>query len=108
FLLATFGSTINQLPMATALARRAAVLTRLSTSTSSPASLVPRRGFADHHGPQKFNVWDAPKDPGNWKEEQFVIVSLTGWGLAFYGAYKFFTGGKKSEDKKLVVEAAKA
>lgn len=29
---------------------------------------------------------------------QFVIVSLTGWGLLFYSGYKFFTKGKS--DKK--------
>lgn len=28
---------------------------------------------------------------------QFVIVSLTGWGLTFYGGYKLFSGGKKEE-----------
>ena len=28
---------------------------------------------------------------------QFVIVSLTGWGLLFYGGYKLFT---KVKDKK--------
>lgn len=29
---------------------------------------------------------------------QFVIVSLTGWGLLFTAGYKFFTGGKKSRE----------
>jgi hypothetical protein len=28
---------------------------------------------------------------------QFVIVSLTGWGVAIYGGYKIFAGGKKEE-----------
>jgi hypothetical protein len=33
---------------------------------------------------------------------QFVIVSLSGWGLAFYGGYKFFTGGKGKEEEVLL------
>lgn len=32
---------------------------------------------------------------------QFVIVTLTGWGLAFFGAYKFFTGGKKDTKEEV-------
>ncbi|EEF28670.1 conserved hypothetical protein [Ricinus communis] len=32
-------------------------------------------------------------------EEEFVIISLTGWGLLFYGGYKFFTGGKKDKEE---------
>ncbi|KAL3848895.1 hypothetical protein ACJIZ3_010777 [Penstemon smallii] len=90
--------------MAASLVRRAANLTRLASSSPS-ASLVPRRGFAgaaDHHGPPKVNVWEQPTNPGNWKEEQFVIVSLSGWGLLFFSGYKFFTKGKKNEEEKLV------
>lgn len=34
----------------------------------------------------------------NFCRLQFVIISATGWGLLFYGGYKFFTGEKK--DKK--------
>lgn len=30
---------------------------------------------------------------------QFVIVSLSGWGLVIFGAYKFFTGGKKDKEE---------
>ncbi|CAK9158920.1 unnamed protein product [Ilex paraguariensis] len=30
---------------------------------------------------------------------QFVIVSLSGWGLLFFGGYKFFTGGKKNTEE---------
>lgn len=38
---------------------------------------------------------------------QFVIVSLSGWGLLFFGAYKFFTkGGKKEEVLGLVIISA--
>lgn len=32
---------------------------------------------------------------------QFVIVSLSGWGLLFYGGYKFFTGGKKDKNEEV-------
>ncbi|KAL5547996.1 hypothetical protein UlMin_003227 [Ulmus minor] len=86
--------------------RQAANLARLSTpkstSTAQAASLVHRRGLAgggDHHGPPKVNFWQDPLSPSKWKEEHFVIVSLTGWGLLIYGGYKFFTKGKK-EDKQ--------
>ncbi|XP_057508154.1 uncharacterized protein LOC130791058 [Actinidia eriantha] len=80
-------------------ARQAATASRLSSS------LVPRRGLAgaaDHHGPPKVNCWKDPMSPSQWKEEHFVIVSLSGWGLLFFGGYKFFTGGKKNKDEKLV------
>ena len=30
---------------------------------------------------------------------QFVIVSLSGWGLLFFGGYKFFTRGKKDKEE---------
>ncbi|XP_057527270.1 60S ribosomal protein L11-2-like [Amaranthus tricolor] len=43
-------------------------------------------------------------NPGSWKEEQFVIVSLSGWGLLIFGGYKFFAGGKdkkEAPEKKL-------
>lgn len=33
---------------------------------------------------------------------QFVIVSLTGWGLLIYGSYKFFTGGKKDKQEEVL------
>ncbi|GMN57173.1 hypothetical protein TIFTF001_026289 [Ficus carica] len=34
----------------------------------------------------------------DWGSVEFVIVSASGWGLLFFGAYKFFTkGGKKEE-----------
>ncbi|XP_011085366.1 uncharacterized protein LOC105167377 [Sesamum indicum] len=101
--------------MATSLAamtaRRAANLARLTSSTSSGArasSLIPRRGLAgaaDHHGPPKVNCWQDPMSPSKWKEEHFVIVSLSGWGLVIFGGYKFFTGGKKDKEEKLL-EAA--
>ncbi|KAK8698636.1 hypothetical protein V6N13_114747 [Hibiscus sabdariffa] len=89
--------------MATLLAaagRRAAILAR-TPPPSQPASLIPRRGLAgaaDHHGPPKVNCWQDPMSPSKWKEEHFVIVSLSGWGLLFYSGYKFFTKGKKEEN----------
>ncbi|KAL7611045.1 uncharacterized protein LOC111914508 [Lactuca sativa] len=86
-------------------ARQAANLLRLSTprSASQAASLIQRRGLAgaaDHHGPAKVDFWKDPMSPSRWKEEHFVIVSLSGWGLLIYGGYKMFSGGKK--DEKLV------
>ncbi|EPS70518.1 hypothetical protein M569_04257 [Genlisea aurea] len=85
-------------------------LTRVSAARSSITSgaLLQRRGLAsggDHHGPAKVDIWKDPTHPGNWKEEQFVVLSLSGWGLLFYGGYKLFTGGKKA-DKKEEQEAA--
>ncbi|XP_010526519.1 PREDICTED: uncharacterized protein LOC104804064 [Tarenaya hassleriana] len=56
-------------------------------------------GAADHHGPPKVNFWQEPMNPAQWKEEHFVLISLSGWGLLFYGGYKFFTGGKGSNNK---------
>ncbi|PWA63102.1 hypothetical protein CTI12_AA357150 [Artemisia annua] len=64
------------------------------------ASLIQRRGLAgaaDHHGPAKVDFWKDPMSPSKWKEEHFVIVSLAGWGLAIFGGYKAFSGGKKEE-----------
>ncbi|KAJ8561113.1 hypothetical protein K7X08_027303 [Anisodus acutangulus] len=87
--------------MATSLtmaARRATTFTRFP---SSATSLIQRRGLAgsaDHHGPPKVNCWKEPMNPAQWKEEHFVIVSLSGWGLLFYGGYKLFTGGKNKEE----------
>ncbi|XP_015896395.3 uncharacterized protein LOC107430112 isoform X1 [Ziziphus jujuba] len=88
-------------------ARQAANLLRLSSpksaSTAQAASLVHRRGLAgggDHHGPPKVNFWQDPLNPSKWKEEHFVIVSLTGWGLLLYGGYKYFTKGKKDNEEE--------
>ncbi|GAV85364.1 hypothetical protein CFOL_v3_28802, partial [Cephalotus follicularis] len=72
---------------------------------SSCRFLVHRRGLAgggDHHGSAKVNFWENPLRPSKWKEEHFVIVSLTGWGLLFYGGYKFFTGGKKDKKEEVI------
>ncbi|CAM8900717.1 unnamed protein product [Rhodiola kirilowii] len=88
--------------IAAAAIRRTATLSKVPAPNSSslPFNLVQRRGMGgggDPHGPPKVNVWSDPMSPSKWKEEQFVIVSLTGWGVLIYGGYKFFTGGKKEE-----------
>ncbi|KAL6506974.1 hypothetical protein OROHE_022411 [Orobanche hederae] len=96
-----------------AAARQAANIARLSTlrsaaSSAQPSILVQRRGLAgggDHHGPPKVNFWQDPMSPSKWKEEHFVIVSLTGWGLLIFGGYKLFTGGKKDKKEEKVEEA---
>ncbi|KAF3572799.1 hypothetical protein F2Q69_00062989 [Brassica cretica] len=77
-------------------ARRAMNLAQIP-SARAPASVCQRRGFAgaaDHHGSTKVDFWKQPTNPGNWKEEHFVLISLSGWGMLFYGGYKLFTGGK--------------
>ncbi|KAJ9153632.1 hypothetical protein P3X46_027053 [Hevea brasiliensis] len=96
----------------TAAARQATNLTGLSfprvAAVPQAASLIHRRGLAgggDHHGPPKVNFWQDPMNPSKWKEEHFVIVSLTGWGLLFFGGYKFFTRGKKDKKEEKVGEA---
>ncbi|KAJ1294702.1 hypothetical protein BS78_01G165800 [Paspalum vaginatum] len=72
-----------------------------SSSSASPlARLVSRRrlaGAADGHGSDKVPLWKDPLSPSKWKEEHFVLASLSGWGLLGYGGFKLF-GGKK-EDK---------
>ncbi|GLT47909.1 hypothetical protein SLA2020_215630 [Shorea laevis] len=93
--------------LAAAAARKVSTIAR-TTNPGHAASLIPRRGLAgaaDHHGPPKVNCWQAPMNPAQWKEEHFVIVSLSGWGLLIYGGYKFFTGGKGKKEEK-PVEAA--
>ncbi|KAJ9549276.1 hypothetical protein OSB04_021819 [Centaurea solstitialis] len=82
-------------------ARQAANLLRLSSSRSPAASLIQRRGLsgaADHHGPAKVDFWKDPMSPSKWKEEHFVIISLSGWGLLIYSGYKMFSGGKKKDE----------
>ncbi|KAK4576566.1 hypothetical protein RGQ29_027206 [Quercus rubra] len=110
----------------TGAARHAVNLARLSSpktpSTAQAASLIHRRGISHsflfaffspclvaekkkikeyHHGPPKVNFWQDPLSPSKWKEEHFVIASLTGWGLLFYGGYKFFTKGKNSKKEEV-------
>ncbi|XP_004487670.1 uncharacterized protein [Cicer arietinum] len=86
----------------TAAARQAINIGRLSSPKS--ASFVHRRGLAgsaDHHGPPKVNIWQDPLSPSKWKEEHFVIASLSGWGLLIYGGYKLFSGGKDKKEEKV-------
>ncbi|KAL7218190.1 hypothetical protein ACSBR2_011462 [Camellia fascicularis] len=98
----------------TGAAREAANLSRLFSpkslvSTTQAANLIQRRGLAsggDHHGPPKVNFWEDPLSPSKWKEEHFVIVSLTGWGLLFFGGYKFLTEGKKEKKEEKVGEGS--
>ncbi|XP_078447703.1 uncharacterized protein LOC144716467 [Wolffia australiana] len=86
-------------------ARRAAASlggSAVPSPMNNASKMIPRRGLAgggDHHGPPKVNCWEDPLSPSKWKEEHFVIVSLTGWGLLFYGGYKMATGGKKEKDE---------
>ncbi|XP_028761572.1 uncharacterized protein LOC114720125 [Neltuma alba] len=93
--------------LAAAAARRAASLNRISSPRTpiQSANLIHKRGLAgaaDHHGPPKVNCWQDPLNPSKWKEEHFVIVSLSGWGLLFFGGYKFFTRGKGKKEEKLM------
>ncbi|KAL4202011.1 hypothetical protein AMTRI_Chr02g261660 [Amborella trichopoda] len=98
--------------MAMAMAARQAMRSHITNalrpngSAQAPA-LLHRRGMAgDHHGPPKVNFWEDPLSPSKWKEEHFVIVSLSGWGLLFYGGYKFFTGGKKGKQEEFYQKVA--
>ncbi|PIA25920.1 hypothetical protein AQUCO_10300011v1, partial [Aquilegia coerulea] len=87
--------------------RQVASLSRLSSSTTATTAqaskLIQRRGLSgggDHHGPPKVDFWKDPTSPSKWKEEHFVIVSLTGWGCLLYGGYKLFTKGKVDKQEK--------
>ncbi|KAA0047889.1 uncharacterized protein E6C27_scaffold133G001630 [Cucumis melo var. makuwa] len=87
--------------LAAAAVRQARALARVS-SPQSTANLIHKRGLAgaaDHHGPPKVNCWQDPMSPSKWKEEHFVLVSLSGWGLLIFGGYKFFTRGKGNKDE---------
>ncbi|KAI3499224.1 hypothetical protein L1887_35017 [Cichorium endivia] len=88
-------------------ARQAANVLRISSprSVSHAASLIQRRGLAgsaDPHGPPKVAFWKDPMSPSRWKEEHFVILSLSGWGLLIFSGYKFFTKGKKDKVSSLL------
>ncbi|KAJ7981404.1 1D-myo-inositol 2-amino-2-deoxy-alpha-D-glucopyranoside ligase [Quillaja saponaria] len=92
---------------AAAAARQAASLSRISSRRTlfQADNQIHWRGLAgaaDHHGSPKVNFWQDPLNPSKWKEEHFVIVSLSGWGLLFFSGYKFFTKGKGKKEEKLV------
>ncbi|XP_058217102.1 uncharacterized protein LOC131327995 isoform X2 [Rhododendron vialii] len=60
---------------------------------------------ADSHHPCEPGS-TAAADLAMWKQAEasrdahkFVIVSLSGWGLLFFGGYMFFTGGKKNKEE---------
>ncbi|URD91205.1 F-box domain containing protein [Musa troglodytarum] len=59
---------------------------------------------SDHHGPPKINMWEDPLSPSKWKEEHFVLTSLTGWALLFYGGYKLFGGKKDTKEVVLILD----
>ncbi|CAD6213465.1 unnamed protein product [Miscanthus lutarioriparius] len=80
--------------------RLAAAAASSSTSASPLARLISRRGLAgaaDGHGPAKVPLWKDPLSPSKWKEEHFVLASLSMWGALIYGGFKLFGG--KNEDK---------
>ncbi|XP_077254054.1 uncharacterized protein LOC143893013 [Tasmannia lanceolata] len=94
-----------------AASRQAGSLSRLSspTSVAQASKLIQRRGLAgggDPHGPPKVNFWQDPMSPSKWKEEHFVLVSLSGWGLLIYGGMKMFSGGKKDKEDEKILEAS--
>ncbi|CAA3013428.1 uncharacterized protein LOC111368601 isoform X1 [Olea europaea subsp. europaea] len=90
--------------MATSLAATTACRAATFAWSTSMISCRSLAGITDHHGPPKVDFWKDPMSPSKWKEEHFVIVSLSSWGLLFFGRYKFFTEGKKNNEK--LVEAA--
>uniref|UniRef100_J3LQH0 Uncharacterized protein n=1 Tax=Oryza brachyantha TaxID=4533 RepID=J3LQH0_ORYBR len=62
--------------------------------------------FPDHHGPAKVNLWQDPLNPGNWKEEHFVLASLAMWGGVIYGVSRLFSGKKKDTTTEAVPSPA--
>ncbi|KAK4796794.1 hypothetical protein SAY86_029120 [Trapa natans] len=90
--------------LATAAARRLAALSspRMSGQVGNLSQRRGLAGAAEHHGSPKVNCWQDPMSPSKWKEEHFVIISLSGWGLLIFGGYKFFTSGKGKKEEKLV------
>nr|ACG30863.1 hypothetical protein [Zea mays]ACG31954.1 hypothetical protein [Zea mays] len=79
----------------------AAAASSSSLSSASPlARLISRRGLAgaaDGHGSAKVPLWKDPLSPSKWKEEHFVLASLSMWGVIFYGGYKLFSGKKETK-----------
>ncbi|KAG9452746.1 hypothetical protein H6P81_005650 [Aristolochia fimbriata] len=94
-----------------AAARQAGNLSRLASpiSAGQVSKLIQRRGLAGgaDHGPPKVNFWEDPMSPSKWKEEHFVIITLSAWGLIIFGGYKkFSSGGKKETTEEKVAGAA--
>ncbi|KAJ4798604.1 Aerobic glycerol-3-phosphate dehydrogenase [Rhynchospora pubera] len=92
------------------MASRAALasMARVALADTPAARIVPRRGMASaegHHGPAKVNIWEDPLSPSKWKEEHFVLASLSAWGLVIYGGSKAFGGGKKEKPESKQEEA---
>jgi hypothetical protein len=91
--------------MSQALFKAAARQLRLAPGSLKPDQLVHgRRSFAagaHGHESSRVDFWKEPANPGNWKEEQFVLLSLAGWGLLIYGGYRAATGGKKADPAAL-------
>ncbi|KAJ6828736.1 uncharacterized protein M6B38_332565 [Iris pallida] len=83
-------------------------LARRFSSPSPASNLVHRRGLAaggDHHGPSRVNMWQDPLSPSKWKEEHFVLASLSGWGLLIYGGYNVFAGKKETNEEVVAAPA---
>ncbi|GAQ89492.1 hypothetical protein KFL_005290070 [Klebsormidium nitens] len=94
--------------MSQVLFQTAARQLRLSTPLMKTNHLVPTRSFAagaHGHESSKADFWKEPTNPGNWKEEQFVLLSLAGWGLLIYGGYKAATGGGKKKSDPAALTA---
>ncbi|TVU46339.1 hypothetical protein EJB05_05865 [Eragrostis curvula] len=84
----------------------AAAAAPASSSSSALARLISRRGMAgaaDPHATPKVNIWQDPLSPSKWKEEHFVLASLSMWGGIIYGGLKFFSGGKKENKAEVLV-----
>ncbi|MCO5592934.1 hypothetical protein L7F22_046938 [Adiantum nelumboides] len=85
-------------------------LSRLVKGSHAPVAPSQRTSLrymsADHHGPPRVNFWEDPMSPSKWKEEHFVLVSLAGWGLFGYGAYKGISSLVKKPPEKEEVKAS--
>ncbi|MCO5574657.1 hypothetical protein L7F22_028447 [Adiantum nelumboides] len=85
-------------------------LSRLVGGSHAPVAPSQRTSLrymsADHHGPPKVNFWEDPMSPSKWKEEHFVLISLAGWGLFGYGAYKGISSLVKKPPEKEEVKAS--
>ncbi|KAI4321886.1 hypothetical protein MLD38_035214 [Melastoma candidum] len=88
------------MPPASLLARFS--VTMATSSSHAGLRRLHQRGLATsaaRQGPPKLNFWDDPLHPSKWKDEHFVVVSVAGWSLLFYGGYWYYIKGK-NEDKQ--------